>query len=585
MKKDSNKSTSDIIYVKDKIEEVNKRICFWIYTALTLNLNRALQVFTLLLNDSIYSLYFSGYKSAIDLFRREEDESPEQLILEEKLKEIIYGMSIYVNLKYKQIKESSSDKTDQTIQFIRSISPSFFNDFFIMNFLPLKFKLSLLDKLLNGFFIEYKFLPDLNFDPKFEKILKSDPINHLYTALNPKTMVLQGYNSKYTLDLEKLKKINEELMNPFKAPLGINPDLPIAHDAKMFSNWYGHIYFSSHEMITDLINIFIEYYSERIPVMKEQIRNKLTCFGFLLKATKGQGHIELQYRKIKKLLTDEVGIKEAELFLDDYCAENKYEQPVSNSSLLNYIKLIQEYHTFLKFAGYVHYGKIHTGCFLVWRAIMKYFETIQDNIDFKRLRGRLLEKWAYNEVTKLGFLAEKIILINQNFKVLTNEYFMMKENIKDFPKNPIELKFPFPDKYNKSCFKEFDLAIRVNEFLFIIECKGTMIPKSEWPRFVLWLHRLKKEVRQLKRKVTLMKESIEKKFITHPFLEGAKIFVVCHLKTEGIFLLDKSNFSMESFLKYFQDLRNAIEKGKVNEFANSHLTKDSNEENSLFYYF
>ena len=210
------------------------------------------------------------------------------------------------------------------------------------------------------------------------------------------------------------------------------------------------------------------------------------------------------------------------------------------------------------------------GCFLVWRSLIKYLESLQQSPTFRSLRGALLEAWAYEEAIKLGFLAEKLILINKNKDHPTDKYKRMKDQISSFPKPPLELKIPFPEKYNRFYFQEFDLVIRVKNYIFVIECKGTCIPKGEWPKIFLWFEKLRQENLLLHRKINLLYELLQSRATQHPFLDGVEKVVQCHLKTEGI--LDKFiTFSMGKFKEYLKILKNHLDEDKFDQFIKNYL--------------
>jgi len=151
----------------------------------------------------------------------------------------------------------------------------------------------------------------------------------------------------------------------------------------------------------------------------------------------------------------------------------------------------------------------------------------------------------------------------------------MKKQIEDFPKSPLEIKIPFTRNYEKYYFQEFDLAIRVQNYLFIVECKGTRIPKSEWPRIIYWLDRLRSEALLLRKKINLLDNLLKSKVINHPFLNGVERIVQCHLKTEGV--LDKiGTFSTRTFKAYFKTLKKYLDDNQFQEFEKKHLWEFKN---------
>mgnify|MGYP003566092964 CR=1 FL=1 len=69
--------------------------------------------------------------------------------------------------------------------------------------------------------------------------------------------------------------------------------------------------------------------------------------------------------------------------------------------------------------------------------------------EFRDIKGILLENWSLEKAQEFGFQAEKLILINPKNEP-TEKYFEMKEQIKSFPREPIELEAEFPERNKKS---------------------------------------------------------------------------------------------------------------------------------------
>ncbi len=565
-------------YVKDVISLTNIRFFRCMRIINQLDRKRALQVLTLLLNNSICSLYFPTFESTINVLREKGYQTSEDLIEKEHMTEIIYGLSLYIILKYKSNRTQNPVKTDILIDTVRETFIPFFIDFFQLNFLPMDFKISEITKYIEYFRFEYKFLPDLDFDPKFQIVIDSEPIKYLYQILNITNISEQRFDSKYLPNRDLWENISREMLNPVQTPLGINPRLSIALDAKMFNKAYGTIFFGSKELIDNIIDQFIDYFCDRFILQEDVIHDTLLCFGTLLKATEGSGQTEILFNKVKEMMMLEVEEKFAVNFLDKFIGKKQFEIMESDWNRINYKMLIRDYQDFVKYAGYSSLGKIYTGSFLVWRSLLKYLETIQQDLEFKSLKGALLESWAYNEAINLKFSAEKLILVNKTKKNPTDNYKKMKEQIKTFPKKPLELRIDFPETYSSFYFQEFDLAIRVENYLFVIECKGTSVPKSEWPKVVFWVKRLQEEHFIMSKKVSLLEILLGNSTIKHPFLEGVVKVVQCHLKTEGV--LEKvGTFTMKMYSEYFKILRDYLDRDEFTEFIQKYLLTFEDEEN------
>ena len=133
------------------------------------------------------------------------------------------------------------------------------------------------------------------------------------------------------------------------------------------------------------------------------------------------------------------------------------------------------------YAGYNHYGIIRTGAYLIWRALIKYIESLQEDDEFRSVKGKLLEKWAYEKAIDYDFDAIKLILINPK-RDPTPRYKDMKEEIETFPGESLEIKAEFPEG-DKSYYHEIDLVFRVKDNLYLFECKGTRARIGEEGRF------------------------------------------------------------------------------------------------------
>lgn len=90
----------------------------------------------------------------------------------------------------------------------------------------------------------------------------------------------------------------------------------------------------------------------------------------------------------------------------------------------------------------------------------------------------MLEKWCYDEALKRNLNPEKLILYNPR-RTPTPKYFLMKEEIKLFPKAAIEIEASFITGNPNSYYREIDLVFRIGDILYIIECKGTQTPLGE----------------------------------------------------------------------------------------------------------
>ncbi len=234
---------------------------------------------------------------------------------------------------------------------------------------------------------------------------------------------------------------------------------------------------------------------------------------------------------------------------------------------------LYEYNDFLKYPCYVYRGKVRTGVFLIWRALIKYLEKLQKLPELSDIKGQLLENWCYYKALKYGFQPEKIILINPEQKPTPN-YYKMKEQIKNFPRAPIEIKCEFPGDLKEFYFQEIDLSIKIRNFLFLFEIKRTKTPKGEVSLNVVhWIDSIYRNDKLLEEKLCLISHNISKKIITHEFFEGVEDFAFEQVKTEGIIGKIKGLRLRQGYKKLLKDLANALEKNNFETFMNQRFQK------------
>lgn len=212
---------------------------------------------------------------------------------------------------------------------------------------------------------------------------------------------------------------------------------------------------------------------------------------------------------------------------------------------------------------------------MVWRAFVKYLEELQQDKGFKVEKGKLLENWCYQKAVEYGFRAEKIIITNSLTKP-TSKYYEMKEQVKDFPKEPIEIKVQFFED-DPSYFREIDFAFNVQDCLFIFECKGTSAPIGEEGRIYSWGSHFERNRNILSEKSDIISFNLQNGTITHPFFEKAKKTVLEVIKTEG--LLGKYGVMFpHEFEQYLKDLKQAVDNNNFKEFFEEEF-KATDEEN------
>ncbi len=522
--------------------------------SITLNLSRSLEINSLLLNGTIANLYFPAYGISM---KEKSYLKQQQLMEKERHQERIYGLLILTSLKYDNRNKLSIEKTDMMIELFKD-EIDIINDVFMLNIGPENWKIEQFDNFIFNFNknrrIRKSYIPDLFFDPCFEAVYKNEAIKKI-TSRNPIK------EDKYISDL-----ISQADIELFKKPHNINPSLKISLPASVYPKILGTHFFGSSKSIDDLIELFNDYFVVRIPSREDEIYQTLLCFGVLMKMLKGKGYFVSSKTLLDELIV-EVGSDFGQNFLDNYFITTSYGISFNDFESFDFKSLMKDYHSFLKYAGYLHYGKIYTGVFLVWRALMKYLEELQKEKEFKKIKGALLENWAYKIAEENGFCPEKIILRNIN-KPPTPRYYKMKKQISDFPKKALEFKVPFFK--NKSSYFEIDVAFKVKEVLFIIECKSTMIPfSSEWNIFK-WNYFMNDDMKVLQNKTDLLQECLEKKLIKHHYILNVKKVIPLILKTEGI-VSNQSIFSPEIYKDWLVKMREAIVSGDIDNFLKERM--------------
>ena len=558
------------ITVGDLLKKVNIHFHAFLKDFTQLKLSRSLELNTLLLNGTISSLYFPAYRTFMrDL--NQEAWSQQNLIEQEMYQERIYGLLIFISLKYRQKYEISSSKTDRAINYFKE-QTGMVKDFFILNSAPEDMKVEDYDKFIHEVNTYYKirkvYIPDLFFDPSFKLVSESNAIKQLFMTSSFEDVKKKLVEKNYFPEPEIVASVTRAEMNPSSNSYNVDPSLEIAFLASLYPKILGILYFGSYKLIDDLIELFNDYFVERIPSKEDEIYQMLLCFGILIKLLKGKGS-SIKRKALLWSLYAEVDSDLAEKFIEDYFMINQNNEFVDITDSFDFKGLIQEYNEFLKYAGYVHYGIIYTGVFLVWRSLIKYLEGLQREDGFREKKGGLLENWAYKIAEKYNFAPEKIIL--RNTKKLPNDsYYGMKKQIVNFPKTPLKFKFNFPDEHHWGPFMEIDLAFKVEDVLFVVECKSTSVPWSVEMDLFKWFRNMRSNIELTEKKSVVLQDCIEKKLIEHPLFQDVSRFAPLLLHTEGInsYL---AVFSPDNYVYYIKRMREAINSGDIKKFLKDQM--------------
>ena len=574
----SNNEPDNAIQLKDLLDNLNPRFYDWLNDILELNVSRTLQLCTYLVNFFIYANYFPNFDVLNEQLPSLMPKNLTRAEYEEFQKnyEVIYGIFVLMNLNHAGNMKLSQEKTDEKINALKSKGP-LVNKFFYFNQYPSQIALEGLDlnflqKFLEGQVMKKNLLPELGFDPLFDKILKSDAIKHLFFVTTPKNLLkpkkeIEGL--KYFPEKSLASKLLKSRKDYRSKLFDVDSKLLISKFFLKKMNDIGAIDFGSHLLIDDIVEMFASYYAVRLPSKKSEILSFLTCFGELLKFSKGQLFVKAKKGKLIKILKSKVSKQDAQRFFSKTCL-NKNRIPFSDSySIFNAKKFLRKYHDFLRFACYQDSGIVYTGVYLIWRAFIKYIESLQGEKEFRDKKSALLEKWCFDTAIQLGFKhedMEKIVLINPK-RTPTKLYYKMIEQTKTFPKPRCELEAEFPGDFNTSYFEEIDLALRVKDYLFLFECKGTSVPISEHENFITWSFYFNENMNHLLSKADLLFYNLENGDISHPLLkklEKSKCVPVV-FQTEGI-IMRHMNLSIDKYAILLKELKKHREKDTLDAF-------------------
>lgn len=545
-----NKSVGDIL------EEINNHIFEWIGKCFNLDTSRSIFIITYLLNRTIADNYFP-------FISRHLEQHPELLrqssVLDsEKIKELrtsyekIYGVMLLQTLYFKQIgKILSKSNTDKKIDRLSFAEP-FVDPFFVLNSISPEENAEHFLESMKFYDVAERFVPDLTFDSEYKKILNHKALLHIMVKTSPDFLQNAPLSEKYDYVLPS--KLPES-----KKIYDVDDSLTISLAFWNFFNEIGVNKLGIPEVINDTIEQFAKYYAKRIPQRKVEIEKMLTCFGELINLAKGLLYAEAPLSEFRSKLKDRVGEEVALKFLEDigyHKRFNDFYPTYEEFHPKNYLKL---YHDFLQKGFYVYSGKIRTGAFLAWRSLVKYFEMLHQDKDFRKTKGQLLENWCYEKAVELGYdQVEKIVLIDKN-GTPTERYEKMKAQTSTFPKESLDIPMLFPEEEYRY-YREIDLGIRVGDYLLAFECKGTAAPVQESPKLSHWIQRTEEDFAWLNYKCGIIRYNLEVEGIEHPFLKGLIKVIPFQVRTEGLFSVfgDLTPSGFEGMLK---DFRNKMKEG------------------------
>ncbi len=552
--------------LEDEFEELIPNYFKFLDQISNLSFNRTLDICIYLLNKHIYDNYFPSVAYHIDIQENpsyhekmqnliksqgwKEKYFPGQFIDLARRGELVYGLILNFALKYELKSKFNDQETDNNLEYLFRTYGCILDriSFICVNKNVLKMKGDYFENLMNEYQEDHNFLPNLNFDPDFKEILQHKALKCIFD--NAKVENLYNYYNCQKFGYAPIQdpktlipfNSNNELIRGLLTPWYFNSGLNIV---------------GIPDVLNDFFNLFSNYYCKKRSEYADEIKNYLLCFKQLFLIAQGRFYFNISLPNLRKTLSKTIPVESVNEFLDKLCLFNKREKFNHNVRDFNSNRFIEEYNLYLHYAMYNSLGIVRTGCFIIWRAFIKYLEGLHNDIKFKRELANLLEHWCYKKIQDLNFDVKKLVLINENRipdQDQKKAYSELKKSLNSLPIETIEIKIKFPFEYEESYFKEFDLVIKLPPILIVIECKKTAYPKSQEPESYKWIQTSKKIFRRTKRKIKLLNNLLDDELIKHPFLKELRAlpFPII-VKTEGFFSINER--TPRNFAELMQGLK------------------------------
>jgi hypothetical protein len=230
---------------------------------------RTLGIDTFFLNYFLVHIYFPGFEMTNQFLPNWKPYTNEQEADFNHFKryvEILHGLFIMIPMKYQEKSEKySAAETDIIIDRVDAYG-DFTNSFFHAheNVKQDLTDINKMEDVLKGFDIIYRFLPDLEFDPEFNKIVNSKAINQLYHITYPANFLKEHGISRYNYPINiEIQQEFDEAMKDWNATLfHFDPNLLVY--SNFLKNACNHVLaldFGSEMLINEVISLFTEYYS------------------------------------------------------------------------------------------------------------------------------------------------------------------------------------------------------------------------------------------------------------------------------------------------------------------------------------
>lgn len=542
--------------IRDLLKDTNPSFFQLLKEITSLHRVRSIELCTYLLNFSISTNYFEGFRKLMREVPALLPDPENPYMLDEYLfgSERIYSIILLFSMTYKFPDRLSPDETDQKIDEIVSYGP-LTNRFFMFNtILPDNYDLKLKDLLnkVKGYRQIKALLPDLAFDLEYKPVIESEALKQMFDS----TFISNYLDTKLPKPLKYVpnKRLLERYRraSPTKKIFGIDYNLTISKLMTESLNLSGVHIISSKAQIDEIIRAFLKYYTTRIPSRAREIKANLLCFGGLLEFAEGRLYIKVKRQKIVKTIKKKVSQFRYDWFFKRFCMNVGSNEFGDNYSDFKPQDFLKSYNRFISYCMYDVSGVLYTGVLLIWRALIKYLEYIQLTEEFGKIKGSLLEEWCYKKAVELGFSAAKIILRNPELPS-SDRYYKMKEQTKDFPEI-IEEEAKFPAE-SDSTFEEIDLAIKIKDYIFLFECKAKRSLRGTQDIFLERIEEINTNLKSLNWKGMLIKNNSKNNYFKESFLRDINHFEGFQIQT-GSILSEYKVLPPEGFVYLLQQLRN-----------------------------
>ena len=443
------------------------------------------------------------------------------------------------------------------------------SDFILYSSSTSDFSITLLNKLKIS--VDYFPMHDFIFDPLYRKLSE----NISMQLLN--SFMWFGQDAR---EIDKSLTRYKPDKAPIEARTNLDPNLKISRFISKFKIDGIHI-FDSHLFIEDLLIMFLKYYLQILPDYSEEIKSMFDCYKELFFVSEGRISFEIQSSKLLDYLNKKFPPNTCKKFISRFIYNKRYDQFPIRISDFNSQQLISEYEDFILCGCISYHGKFFSGAYWIWMSFLKYLEELQKINSFRVRKGKLLESWAFEITQAYDFIPYRIILTNNQKNPNDSSYYRsLKQNIQQEPNQESILEFsvPFPKFADSLYYVEIDLAFKLQDCLFIFECKSTSVPRAKPYNLSWWTKNLIKNWNKAELKEEIIMYNV--RGLDHSIFDGINKIASTILISEGIWgysgVVNTFNFPF-----YLSQIKSYGEKNEIDTFLNRFIKKYIPENNPL----